>query len=1559
MSLPASSRPSQGLCSPRWRHWRSNTPERTCASASKTSLRSLSPLALRLTFNDKLRVKMTGQSALQALAQVNPVSTSRLLCERLEGALGMASVDASRRAPALLTSMSLTLRPLLVVPRDREEETADLFPLLSELMHLSLPGLDSNDAYKTTATASCFATLFSWVPLHDDASDDGAGNGTDHGARARSNNTTMLKSRLCEDSVSILARLRASFEGFASLFVDRILVLVAAMDSLPASQPPTFERMRDRALNCAIDAFARSLSPDLLRATLGQILPSVLSCPSHLGDRDGGEHNLTEGGELFLTLLEALVRADPAVAMDFFVPRCLLRLEAVVGCDLDSGSTASSLDSNSFCWLLHVLGALATSASTAPPDGSINAGKGGASTPQDHEGLLVKHRRLFEGTLKCVRRLSDDAAKKTRATTDDGKTEKESSLRTVALSVYENLLASLLGTYPAKQAGHAGHSPNWGIRAAQGDFAIHWHTPLASETQFAESLVVEYFDSSLAKLASLVDSPPAPSAPPPSQGQEIDMAWKQGLDGLCSTLEGVMRAGVQLAPERMRNVVAFCETAHARLMLNGSHFFDVLIVKRFVDLLTLVALCMDGRETQIKSSIHLLHSVMWHRHGAFKDIFATRLAQLSLQQEADAGATPWRRLELIQPPWLAEKEALVLHSRRSTCAQRLRRRLRAYAASDRTNADNDSGHAADLTVLTKCLVDMSCHVFSSVRVVAQASVNTVLGAFPYLLEQILPELLSAAESPAPSGGGADFGRAIGLVSLLHQRLTITAAWRLGNGRDYAVRLVRALTTGPLLKSIERDDKRSELDTLSSSLLVALLRARGHAIPGNLSGGKSSVFMIDAHEEDLHWRVRLVLWAFELATAPPSDYLDQPVKAKSLMEICTGLRSHAVPVLPLRKIGTNGLVWLAGGTTAGETMVLHPAARIDSDSSAQIFFQNLTQNHPTTTAGGRSRWSAGVAELLGEIVPQMSAGECGGFECWAQHPHSSTAKLDNTIFKIENVALVRYIGLPDVAAAPFTLADVIRCLQDYSCGLSDDENLRARRCTGAECLCGVVLDCLQRDARTQKDTVSALWEDHLEQMFVRCVGEASPLGKAEWIHATRLLVRASFSTRASFCERLLSTIVQELSVHAKNHSAKQLHSWLSLLCAAVDELSTDADASTSTGLTKMASELLLITLTGPGFDIAEIASQHSISSCRQASAGCLFVFHRATLFLTADPTNNDARRLLERLQAIAARLSNLRESSLAELETGLKWCLLEQYREAGALHRSNHAALVPGSGPPRRDYRIVDTFFGMALSMQNDKEGGKKSELAQIAKRVVQLARGASVTLGGQYARDTFWQALQAAATSDATSTRCCVPHVAAAIYARCRHSLPRDTLMALEKVVLTGLADTKSVEVQEASGVALNVIVLSSDGLEAATRLMPIFEGLLKTKIPQAHPTIMPESFVEKNDAQLSREGCESLWKAKIAKRTRTRVRRLAKVREGQLGIGACVLAYPYTIPDWVPSALVLLATSQLRGASVMSTLSRFRQSHQDGWDRFHKWKFTTDQMDVLRDSFLPANYYA
>jgi len=316
-----------------------------------------------------------------------------------------------------------------------------------------------------------------------------------------------------------------------------------------------------------------------------------------------------------------------------------------------------------------------------------------------------------------------------------------------------------------------------------------------------------------------------------------------------------------------------------------------------------------------------------------------------------------------------------------------------------------------------------------------------------------------------------------------------------------------------------------------------------------------------------------------------------------------------------------------------------------------------------------------------------------------------------------------------------------------------------------------------------------------------------------------------------------------------------------------------------------------------------------------------------------------------------RLSDMNSSTLLELETGLQWCLLEQYSESGAMHRQNLRCIS--------DYRIADNFLGMALKMQNVKQGGKKSELAQIANRVVQIARGASVM--HFESRTTFWKALEAASISDAVSTRCAASNVASTIYARSRHSLSHEMLTALEKIVLVGLADKKSVEVQEKSALRLNAIVLSSDGYEAASRLLPFFQGLLSTKIPKARPTLMPESFVDECDSQFSREKCETLWEAKVAKRTKTRVNRLAKLRQGQLGISACVLAFPYTIPDWVPGALVDLAVSRARGGtmSLQKLFATFRQSHQDGWDRHHKWKFTSDQMDILRDAFLPSNYYA
>merc|ERR1711871_689345 len=733
------------------------------------------------------------------------------------------------------------------------------------------------------------------------------------------------------------------------------------------------------------------------------------------------------------------------------------------------------------------------------------------------------------------------------------------------------------------------------------------------------------------------------------------------------------------------------------------------------------------------------------------------------------------------------------------------------------------------------------------------------------------------------------------------------------------------------------------DTLCSSLLVALIRGRGHMIPNSVRcEAHHSIYMNCAHEAEMHWRVRLVLWAFELAVVQPSDYLDQPDQAKRLLDICMGCTDSQVPALPLRRLGIKGLISLAMSSPEGSVYKFVGTVCIDTDAAARAFFENLMLNH-ATTLNKRSQWSAGVAELLEEIW---------SFHYGANDPHSSTTKLDNTVLRMENVLLVRCLrlGQSDNNCESYSLVDLIRCLEEYTCGLSDEENLRAKRCVGAECLCGIVLERFHEDHEGEKDTVSEMWRNHLEKLFVRYVGEASPLGKADWIHTVRILVRGAISN-SFFCRQILAMIQRELIAHAKSHSAKQLHTWLSILCAAVDELSTCASETLVGRLSSAASEILLDVLRGPCFEVVESACQHSISFCRQASAGCLFVFHRALRLLTSAKEGSVAREILEHLHGIALRISDVNSSSLLELESGLQWCLLEQYSEAGAIRRPNPANLA--------DHRIADNFLGMALKIQNVKQGGKMSELAQIANRVVQVARGASVMHLKD--RSTFWQALEAASTSDAVSTRCAALNVASTIYARSRHSLTHEMLAALEKIVLSGLADKKSVEVQEKSAHQLNVIILSSDGFEAARRLLPRFLAQLRTKIPKARATIMPESFVAECDSNASHEVCKTLWEAKVAKRVKTRANRLAKLRQGQLGISACVSAFPYTIPDWVPDALVELALSRSRGGtmSLQKLFATFRQTHQDGWDRYHKWKFTPEQMDVLRDAFLPSNYYA
>ena len=76
----------------------------------------------------------------------------------------------------------------------------------------------------------------------------------------------------------------------------------------------------------------------------------------------------------------------------------------------------------------------------------------------------------------------------------------------------------------------------------------------------------------------------------------------------------------------------------------------------------------------------------------------------------------------------------------------------------------------------------------------------------------------------------------------------------------------------------------------------------------------------------------------------------------------------------------------------------------------------------------------------------------------------------------------------------------------------------------------------------------------------------------------------------------------------------------------------------------------------------------------------------------------------------------------------------------------------------------------------------------------------------------------------------------------------------------------------------------------------------------------------------------------------------------------AIVERYPYSVPEFVPNALVLICSvvNDPGPASgiIKRALANFKRTHNDEWSQ-HMTKFTEIQLDCLQDFFLPNNYYA
>ncbi|VDN35061.1 unnamed protein product [Gongylonema pulchrum] len=81
----------------------------------------------------------------------------------------------------------------------------------------------------------------------------------------------------------------------------------------------------------------------------------------------------------------------------------------------------------------------------------------------------------------------------------------------------------------------------------------------------------------------------------------------------------------------------------------------------------------------------------------------------------------------------------------------------------------------------------------------------------------------------------------------------------------------------------------------------------------------------------------------------------------------------------------------------------------------------------------------------------------------------------------------------------------------------------------------------------------------------------------------------------------------------------------------------------------------------------------------------------------------------------------------------------------------------------------------------------------------------------------------------------------------------------------------------------------------------------------------------------------------------------------GVLALSAIVLAYPYSVPSFLPEVLMQLcphtSDKQPMQGTAKKALSEFKRTHQDSWHE-HKMQFSEDQLSILTDLLVSPNYY-
>ncbi|KAI7908029.1 uncharacterized protein BX663DRAFT_425475 [Cokeromyces recurvatus] len=164
-------------------------------------------------------------------------------------------------------------------------------------------------------------------------------------------------------------------------------------------------------------------------------------------------------------------------------------------------------------------------------------------------------------------------------------------------------------------------------------------------------------------------------------------------------------------------------------------------------------------------------------------------------------------------------------------------------------------------------------------------------------------------------------------------------------------------------------------------------------------------------------------------------------------------------------------------------------------------------------------------------------------------------------------------------------------------------------------------------------------------------------------------------------------------------------------------------------------------------------------------------------------------------------------------------------------------------------------------------------------------------------------------------------------------------VLRIMEVIGQMLMDTQ-IEVRQLASVTLGGLVRCSQR-DAIQTLLAQFIAKIQVKIPKRKRD-------EKTGKNVEPEGYAEA---------------VLQKHSGVLGISCLINAFPYEVPEWMPSILCQLAECMSDPAAeiqttIRKTFSDFRRTHSDTWHE-DMLKFNEDQLSMLSDMLISPSYYA